>query len=256
MTDLIAFVNARLNEDQKTAQAAAELCGCHPAAPVWTHIDDPDDGDRIVIEDDPHRDRMTKLKLTRKWSRTYQDLFHGRHIARHDPKAVLADIAFKRQLLVLFDICNEEGFGGSDGWVLIRDAVYQLAALWSDHEDYNPNWKTSRATPKFAEGGIVTGPGRLVGGTGCVIRFDPRVERVITAEDIRNNPEAQAALEKLNQERVDMVRAANPSPAIDPQAIADAVNVINTNDFESFPPKDPAATEFETELRRAIKESD
>jgi hypothetical protein len=236
MTDLIAFVKARLDEDQKTAEAAAELCGCHPAAPVWTHIGDPDDGDRIVIEGDPHSDRMTKLKLTRKWSRTYQDLFHGRHIARHDPKAVLADIAFKRQLLVLFDISNKEGFGGSDGWVLIRDAVYQLAALWSDHKEYNPNWKTSRATPKFAEGGLVTGPGGLVGGTGCVIRFDPRVERVFTAEDMRS-PEAQAVLEKLNKE----VRA-RPTPT------------INTNDFE--PPKDPAVKEFEAQLRRAIKESD
>lgn len=54
---------------------------------------------------------------------------------------------------------------------------------------------------KFATGGLVKSPGGLVGGTGCVIRFDPRVELVITAEDIRNSPKAQAALEELNQKR-------------------------------------------------------
>jgi hypothetical protein len=54
--------------------------------------------------------------------------------------------------------------------------------------------------PKLATGGLVKNPGGVVGSdSGCVIYFDPRVERVITAEEARNSPSFKAALEKFRQ---------------------------------------------------------
>lgn len=147
---IIDFIEARLVEDQKTAEAAAELCGCHPAAPVWTHIDDPNDGDRIVIEDDPHGHQV-KRKLARKWCRTYADMFHGKHIARHDPARVLREVAAKREMLSsaarsLADADKLEGMGvqPADVFTIRAPAEYTLsllAAPYSDHEAYQAEWR-------------------------------------------------------------------------------------------------------------------
>jgi hypothetical protein len=150
---IVDFLNARLKDDENTALAAAELCGCHPAAPVWTHIDDPDNGDRIVIEDDPHGHQV-KRKLARKWCRTYQDMFHGKHIARHDPARVLREVAAKRAIMELADeatgldltVDNDRRVEPRDeadepyvGDLILR----QLAAVYSDHPDYNSKWSTT-----------------------------------------------------------------------------------------------------------------
>lgn len=150
MTTLTEFLTARLEEDEKTATAAAELCGCHPPAPVWTHIDDPDDGDRIVIENDPHTDRLTKLKLSRKWHRTYTDGFHAKHIALHDPARVLREVQAKRDLLAhaersLADADRLETVGAQPADVFTIRAPAEwtlsiLAAIYSDHPSYRKEW--------------------------------------------------------------------------------------------------------------------
>lgn len=115
MSDLIKFVNARLDEIEDSAYHAQGVLGVKNA---WWKGEDL----KARFPDLTRADRQ--------------------HIEIHSPDAVFADIKFKRNLLELFAISNEEGFGGADGWVLIRDAVYQLAALWSDHKDYNPGWRT------------------------------------------------------------------------------------------------------------------
>lgn len=124
MSELEAFVKARLDEDE----AAALL-----ASPGPWHLNA--EHDEVIAVDDI--EVCTAFALSNNQLRNT-----ARHIARYDPTQVLADIKFKRNLLELFAISNEEGFGGSEGWTLMRDAIYQLAALWSDHKDYNPEWRT------------------------------------------------------------------------------------------------------------------
>lgn len=152
---IIDFIEARLAEDEKVAQTAASLCGCHPAAPDWTFIDDPDDGDRIVIENDPHTDRLTKLKLTRKWHRTYTDGFHAKHIALHDPARVLREVAAKRRVMerhCLYDgigskhtdYCMGCPSGDDSGYPEVEidecPELRDLAAPYTDHPDYRKEW--------------------------------------------------------------------------------------------------------------------
>ncbi|MFD7965450.1 DUF6221 family protein [Streptomyces zaomyceticus] len=83
MDDLITFLRARLDEDEQTARAA----GARPG-PVWRHDSDSGwvraarEGDGIATG---RQDRLPPE--------------HGRHIARHDPARVLAEVYARRRLL-------------------------------------------------------------------------------------------------------------------------------------------------------------
>lgn len=119
MDDLIAFVTARLDEDEAAAQEAAS----RPLGPAW------DDGTRLTAV--------------------------ARHIARHDPARVLREIAAKRVILARWEFAANQvavgavneaaGYGPADpGWPLRADSheldVRSLAVAWNDHPDYRPEW--------------------------------------------------------------------------------------------------------------------
>jgi hypothetical protein len=59
------------------------------------------------------------------------------HIALHDPAAVLADIATKRQVLELFCVAERHMEAPHDA--LFR-AVQYLASTYASREDYLPEW--------------------------------------------------------------------------------------------------------------------
>ena len=83
-----------------------------------------------------------------------------RHIARHDPARILREVAFKRAIMAEhypgttwdrdapggLKICAGEG-GDGDTWQMATrwpcPQVRQLAAIYSDHPDYDPEWKPS-----------------------------------------------------------------------------------------------------------------
>ena len=121
-TDLIAFLNARLDED-KAAAAKAQKKRRSP----WRVID----SIRMrVISGSPNRDLVV--------AETPGDGIAD-HIARHDPARVLREVEAKRAMLAEltrwpFDYrpeCNDP----------IRLFVRQLAAIYSDHPDYREEWK-------------------------------------------------------------------------------------------------------------------
>lgn len=131
---LVEFLNARLDEDEKKAQRAAELCGCHPPASAWTVGDESTDG-RILVVDDPHPD--IRRKLGRRWSTTYDGLFAAEHIARHDPARVLARVKAQREMLETL----EHGLGAWDAAWLAARLLEEWATEHADHPDYREEWR-------------------------------------------------------------------------------------------------------------------
>ena len=119
--DLIEFLSARLDEDEAAANAA-EAAQRQP----WQ--------DSEWMEKHP------------------ADLAH---YARHDPARVLREVAAKRAILEYYVeppngvrtgnaevISSAEGGSGRNPRVLtvIEAIVLDLAAVWSDHPDYDPAW--------------------------------------------------------------------------------------------------------------------
>jgi hypothetical protein len=122
VSDLVAFLNARLDEDEAAARAAA-------GAP-WL----PDIGTDAVAE----------------------------HIARHDPARVLREIAAKRAIVDFyveppngFLTGIAEAVGDSEGGsgrtprplTVIEAVALDLADVWSDHPDYDPARKAAVGQP-------------------------------------------------------------------------------------------------------------
>jgi hypothetical protein len=95
--ELVAWLRQQIDHDEKVANAAGEICGCHAAALQWTFDRDDEVGGPIVIVGNPHPDMPHKL--TRKWGRSYPDTFAAEHITLHDPARVLAEVAVKRLML-------------------------------------------------------------------------------------------------------------------------------------------------------------
>lgn len=132
MDDLVAFLRARLNEDERAAQSAASVCGCHPEAPSWSFDDEATDG-RIVLVDEPHP--RTRRKIGRRWNGSYEGLFMAQHVVRHDPARVLREVAAKRRIVDRYAWLREHGDTGDAAWVLPL-----LALPYADHPDYRPEW--------------------------------------------------------------------------------------------------------------------
>lgn len=112
MDELIAFLNARLDEDEQAAADAAAILG---------------DGDwwrrhTFVAYSEPNG--------------TPEQVSH--HIARHDPARVLADVAAKRAIVAAcaYNLEYEEY-----GYTLAERVLRALALPYADHEDYKPHWR-------------------------------------------------------------------------------------------------------------------
>lgn len=102
MDELIAFLNERLAEDERLAIAARD----EPETGWWWSED---------AESAPER-----------------------HIARHDPARVLADVAAKRAIVAAcaYNLEYEEY-----GHTLAERVLRALALPYADHEDYKPHWR-------------------------------------------------------------------------------------------------------------------
>lgn len=141
MTDITAFLAARLDEDEALAREAADrLSGQWFVGRKWNVY--------AVDDVEPQRfDESDDLV-------TYGDMKErSEHIARHDPARVLAEVKAKRRVLerhyAVVDSCGTECCDGC-GWD--REEGYHvegiencpelrdLAAPFDQHPDYNPAW--------------------------------------------------------------------------------------------------------------------
>ncbi|MFD3333498.1 DUF6221 family protein [Streptomyces sp. NPDC058700] len=148
MDDLIAFLRARLDDDAAIARAAAEVCGCHEPAGRWAFDDDENDG-RIVIVDDPHPEM--KRKVERRWNGSYDGLFAARHIARHDPARVLAEVDAKRRIVdecaYWIDKINKSATDKypypnlAERGEVVLPVLCLLALPYSGHPEFDDAWR-------------------------------------------------------------------------------------------------------------------
>jgi hypothetical protein len=135
MSDLIAFLTARLDEDAATALACLDINervkvrrGLTP--PRW--LTSPDSSDIT--------DAAGILRVRHTWVR------EGEHIARHDPARTLREVEADRKLLTAYDEVSrydtdepepEFAHGRAVG---LGEAVRMRAERFSDHPEYRTEW--------------------------------------------------------------------------------------------------------------------
>ena len=141
---LVAFLRARLDDDEQVARAAG--------GPVWRYAqlrDDPDGrpggyaltlGDDRPIVDIGFMDDDAMLPA------------ESEHIARHDPARVLADVEAKRKLIKRYELAvditeNHTSItpflrGQDDGYTqACMDLIRAAAEVYADHSDYDESWR-------------------------------------------------------------------------------------------------------------------
>jgi hypothetical protein len=126
LTAFTAFCQARLDEDEAAARACQSpspwCVSDHPA--MSSVVDDATGAPLIYNEGSPTPEEAA-------------------HIARHDPARVLREVAAKRAvLLALYATGRPTTMSEqpSPTASLARLALRHMAAVWSDHPDYKPEW--------------------------------------------------------------------------------------------------------------------
>jgi len=135
MTDpLVAFLKARLDEDEQAARAAGDL--------GWSY-----DRETFTV-------RAEQWEVASRRRSTYPDDpagatepildVHGAHIARHDPARVLAEVQAKRQMIrdievILSAAVMDLEIGGELAEAM-REFLRLLALPYAGHESYQAEW--------------------------------------------------------------------------------------------------------------------
>ena len=142
--ELAEFIEARLADDEEAAREAstAEWYLAQPAkCECCQQIRAQDGGGSLVCSADD-RDAA--------------------HIVRHDPARVLREVEAKREILTRYgfavrqaDVNQANGNGAeAEAWEKIAGALEldtrSLAAIWSDHPDYDAAWALSPGTARPA----------------------------------------------------------------------------------------------------------
>lgn len=162
MDDLIAFLTARLDEDEETARATSRPAWRNWYAEPWYDAEFLEDG--RTVRADLHG-AMGAGGFT---SRGALPTVMADHITRHDPARVLREVEAKRVILaahkpyvsspdpedpeddaglLVYDLCavcvtDKDGYAENwpmDPWPCLP--LRAIAAVWSDHPDYRPEWK-------------------------------------------------------------------------------------------------------------------
>lgn len=146
--DLIAFIRARLDEDEAVArEAASALPGDEGYGwrAVHRYLEThPASGESFIV--DTSSELVAQPASARSYDRAVAD-----HIARHDPARALRQVAGARRIL---DEHSRESDGGGgagcgrcdwDHYVLCNEpnaceTVRSLGMTWSDHPDYRQEW--------------------------------------------------------------------------------------------------------------------
>ena len=133
--DLIAFLNARLDEDERIAKAATPGPWHIPEHdPIAYCVDSPDGSGRIC----KFGDRACS-----------DDVHNSLHVVRHDPARVLREVTAKRVIVTRYAAVRrafDDREGGLWPDVSRREKSHayatlcDLAGIWSDHPDYRDEW--------------------------------------------------------------------------------------------------------------------
>lgn len=133
MDDLVAFLKARLDEDEAGVRALTVPHDWHTAPgddPEWTD-------EELVCMWPP--EFHTPYEQDKHWRGvTIPGPDVAAHVARHDPARVLREVAAKRRIVDRYAWLREHGDTGDATWVLPL-----IAAVYADHPDYRPEWLSS-----------------------------------------------------------------------------------------------------------------
>jgi hypothetical protein len=136
LTDLMAFLDARLDEDEATAKGAT------PGPWAWESTGQKDSSWALGLVQDENGDSLTGevacgvgIVIDGVCECINGHLADAAHIARHNPARALREVAFKRAILGQY---RTAAGWSSDNWPL---SLRLLAAIWSDHPDYRPEWR-------------------------------------------------------------------------------------------------------------------
>ncbi len=121
------FIAARLDEDEATARAAHDLMD----EPWKVYPEGPEE------ENYSGGYRVSNGGTIAGWVEEAKAV----HIARHDPARVLREVEAKRAILENSIIVMDKYAGGMY-LDFVRETLRHLAAAYSDHPDYNPEWST------------------------------------------------------------------------------------------------------------------
>jgi hypothetical protein len=134
--NIVAFIRARLAEDERMALAACE----RGSAGRWRQEDPNREPGRIY---DDLNDIVT-------YDEGSPSEAQARHIAGHDPARALRGVEAKRRILAQHGAEWQEGVGHRCAVVVHDDTLTfygrscptlrALAAEWSDHEQYDEEW--------------------------------------------------------------------------------------------------------------------
>lgn len=144
MTDIAAFIEARLSEWTEAAEAASEVwCGPFDDGPAFKPSWSLTAHRTVIISGD-------------KWTcsddhvcNTDDSVAKAEHIVIHDPAQVLRQVKAMRRILVLhYPNKNDDCIvcGWDDGYEDVPNESYPCATLravasqWSDHPDYQKEW--------------------------------------------------------------------------------------------------------------------
>lgn len=174
--DIVAFIRARLDEDELWAKAASAPHhsdaptvegGMHwrwAIGPNWEPYD-PDPLEQHLAEDVDPRGNISLVTVEEwpySWDTTvrsspgrvlYTDdevrTAEAAHIARHDPARVLREVEAKRAIVEMCESHANAQFPDFEGGYAsaAEDALTHLALVWSDHPDYRPAWAPGAAGP-------------------------------------------------------------------------------------------------------------
>ena len=123
IADQIAFLNARLDEDEAAAKAATDGPWYADGSEIRGH-------DRAYAGGEPDI-----LVVMHTWPQ------ESAHIVRHDPARVLREIEADRDLIAAYLACKAQlGSGDDTRWRAgqvdtLCDTIQRRAEIWSDHPD-------------------------------------------------------------------------------------------------------------------------
>ena len=117
---IVEFLEARLAEDEMTANAAIEDAADWHVLYSYRDIKD-GDGHYVVLADS-----------------NYPTVGQAAHIARHDPARVLRQCEAARAVIAEF--LRLDALGDLPGRSATENSLKQLASVHRDHPDFDPTW--------------------------------------------------------------------------------------------------------------------
>lgn len=132
--DVLAFVRARLDEDETDARDAASRSA------DWERAETPPARWGVP---DPPAEILSGGKLFMTFAEDKGAPLAVAHVLRHDPARVLRGVEAKRRIVAEYEAAHtpDDDLGFEHGWKRgLGMSVEALAAEWSTHTDYRQEW--------------------------------------------------------------------------------------------------------------------